>query len=79
MKNLKDISNKKIERSEKRVEIYNHLINSLSPNEVLKKGYTLVLNKDNKIIPNLLRFKNEDFKKLKFFDGEIEIKEKEKR
>ncbi len=79
VKNLKDISNKKIERSEKRVEIYNHLINSLSPNEVLKKGYTLVLNKDNKIIPNLLRFKNEDFKKLKFFDGEIEIKEKEKR
>jgi len=79
VKNLISISHKKIERSEKKVEIYNHLINSLSPNEVLKKGYTLVLNKDNKIIPNLLRFKNEDFKKLKFFDGEIEIEEKEKR
>ena len=48
------------------------------PGKILEKGFTLTLDKNDKPVTSLKKFRSVDIKKLRFFDGETYIEERRK-
>jgi exodeoxyribonuclease VII large subunit len=55
------------------------LIKANDPQRILKKGFSLTLDEREAVIKSLARFKQSPYKRLKFFDGDVEITEKGER
>lgn len=55
------------------------LLKARDPERVLKRGYTLTLDRDKRIVPSLKDFKKISEARLRFFDGESEIIRKEEK
>jgi len=68
-----------IDRENMKVRMYMELSDSNDPNRILKKGFTLTLDENEKAITSIENFKKCDKKKLKFFDGMVFIEEKEEK
>jgi exonuclease VII large subunit len=54
-----------------------NLARASDPDRILKKGFTLTLDKQNRVIPTLKRFQSARQARLKFQDGIIDIIRKE--
>jgi len=67
-----------LDSEEKKMEILGKLIFAHDPSELLKKGYTIILDEHNSVIKRLEHFKNKKNKKIRFYDGEIFIEERRK-
>jgi exonuclease VII large subunit len=50
-----------------------HLIQASNPHQILKKGFTLVLDKDNRVIKSVNEFNQKQEAILKFHDGSTNI------
>ncbi len=72
-----DSGNGLMDREGMKVKMYMNLADSNDPQKILKKGFTLTTDENEKVITSLESFKKHDKKKLKFFDGTVFIEEKE--
>jgi exodeoxyribonuclease VII large subunit len=65
---------KKISFTEKDLKALNQLAQASDPHQVLKKGFTLTLDEENRVIKSLEAFNRKDMATLKFHDGSTKIK-----
>jgi len=65
---------KKINDSQKDINARCQLVQASDPQQILKKGFTLTLDKDNQVITTLKEFKRKESAILKFHDGSTKIK-----
>jgi len=65
---------KKINDSQKDINARCQLVQASDPQQILKKGFTLTLDKDNQVITTLKEFKRKESAILKFHDGSAKIK-----
>ncbi len=67
-----------ISSEETKVNMYKDYAESNDPQRILERGFTLTLDENNKPLTSLEVFKESEQKKIRFFDGEIFVKEREK-
>lgn len=67
---------RKLQNSHKELHACIELVNASNPQRILKKGFTLTMDEQEAVIKTLEEFKKSAYKKLKFFDGTVEIIEK---
>jgi len=77
LKNLYDYSQRVILNNEKEINSFVYIVNSNNPENILKKGFTMALDKNNKVIKNKKDFLKHKNPKLKFYDGNVIIIKKE--
>ncbi len=62
-----------------KVNMYSEYTEASDPQRILEKGFSLALDENDKPLTSLTFFKESKKKKLRFFDGETNIEEKEER
>jgi exonuclease VII large subunit len=65
---------KKLNHSQKDINAGCRLVQAGDPQQILKKGFTLVLDQENQVIKSLETFKEKESATLKFHDGSTGIK-----
>ncbi|MEN8153254.1 MAG: exodeoxyribonuclease VII large subunit [Acidobacteriota bacterium] len=70
---------KKLTNSQKEIFLKKEIITANDPEKVLKKGFTLTVDQENRVISSINEFRKREVKILKFFDGSAEIEEKERK
>lgn len=70
---------KKLAVSEKEILLKKEIIEANDPEEVLKKGFTMTIDSENRVIPSIKTFRKKERKFIRFFDGSAEISEREKK
>ena len=68
---------KKVTEVEKRVQTLNDLVTASDPDLILRKGFTLTLDDQDRVVKTLQAFKTLKRGTLKFSDGTTRIKEEE--
>ncbi len=81
---IDDISNKivtlgngLIKREEMKLKMNKELSEANSPERILEKGFTIVSDEKGQTLKTIIEFRQSEKKRLKFFDGETFIEEKE--
>ncbi len=77
LKNLYDYSKRVIVNNEKEINSFVSVVNSNNPENILKKGFTMALDKNDKVIKNKRVFLKYSNPRLKFYDGNVIIIKKE--
>ena len=67
-----------LKESRKDLDSHMQLVKASEPLEILKKGFTLTLDEDQKIIKSVKEFNRKGRATLKFFDGRSGIKKENK-
>ena len=68
---------RKINFTEKDLKTLSLLVQASDPHQVLKKGFTLTLDEENRVIKSLEAFNRQERATLKFHDGTTTIKKEE--
>jgi len=66
---------RKLKTADKDLNSLIELVNANDPQRILKKGFTLTIDEQEAVIKSLKQFKQSSYKKLKFFDGAVDITE----
>lgn len=74
---LMNTGSRLITGEEIKVNMYKNYAESNSPRRVLERGFTLTLDENGNPLTSLAGFRKAEHKKLRFFDGEIFVEEKE--
>ena len=56
----------------KQIKSYKQNLSHLNPNEILSRGYSIILNQNKKIINNASALSVSDKIKIKFYKGDVE-------
>ncbi len=65
------------QRAQKDLEARRQLVNAFDPRQILKKGFTLTLGPDGKVITSVSRFPRTGRALLEFHDGKVAVKKSE--
>ena len=76
-RDLMNTGSRLITGEEIKVNMYKNYAESNSPRRVLERGFTLTLDENGNPLTSLAGFRKAEHKKLRFFDGEIFVEEKE--
>jgi len=66
-----------ISSEETKVNMYKNYAESNDPRRILERGFSLILDENNRPLTSLEVFRESEQKKIRFFDGEIFVEEKE--
>lgn len=72
--NLSNSLNKKIVEYKNKISLFDTTLDNISPYNILKKGYVLVYNNENKAVSTFKEAKDYNDFKIKFVDGVIKVK-----
>ena len=72
-KNINNIFSNYIQKNNTKIKYLENHIKSLNPNNVMKRGYSIVYNKKNKVIKDVKNIKNKEKLNIKLYAGEIEV------
>ena len=73
LKNINDKIKNSIQKSNEKIQYLNSHINSLNPKNVMKRGYSIVYNKNKELIRNVENIKEKEKLDIKLYNGEIEV------
>lgn len=76
-KQILNIGSRILRTEETKVNMYKEYSEAGDPQKILERGFTLTLDEKNNPITSLSVFRDSKKKKLRFFDGEIFVEEKE--
>ena len=62
----------RLERYQEQIKSYKQNLSHLNPNEILSRGYSIILNQNKKIINNTSAMSVSDKIKIKFHKGDAE-------
>ena len=71
------VSNRLIQ-FEEFIKLKSHHIQQINPNNILKKGYAIIRDKEEKIIKNSENAKHHRFFTIEMIDGRIEVERRKK-
>jgi len=74
---LTNTGSRVIVSEETKVKMFKDYVESNDPQRILERGFSLTLDENNKPLTSIELFKESDQKKIRFFDGEIFVEEKE--
>jgi exodeoxyribonuclease VII large subunit len=73
LKNRMQITiNSQLEKYQEQIKSYKQNLSHLNPNEILSRGYSIILNQNKKIINNASALSVSDKIKIKFYKGDVE-------
>ena len=72
-KNINNIFIDRIKKNQTKVKYLESHIKSLNPKNIMKRGYSIVYNKENKIIKDVKNIKDKEKLNIKLYAGEIEV------
>ena len=72
-KNINNIFSNCIQKNNTKIKYLENHIKSLNPNNVMKRGYSIVYNKKNEVIKDVKNIKNKEKLNIKLYAGEIEV------
>ena len=73
LKNRMQITiNSQLEKYQEQIKFYKQNLSHLNPNEILSRGYSIILNQNKKIINNASALSVSDKIKIKFYKGDVE-------
>ena len=72
------LSNRLIQLEES-VKLKSHHIHQINPNNILKKGYAIIRDKQDEIIKNSENAKHHRFLTIEMIDGRVEVERKKKK
>ena len=72
-KNTYNIFSNYIQKNKTKVKYLENHLKSLNPKNIMKRGYSVVYNKDNQIIKDVRNIKNKEKLNIKLYAGEIKV------
>ena len=60
-------------RYENKIKYLENHIKSLNPKNIMKRGYSIVYNRENKVIKDVKNIKDKEKLNIKLYAGEIEV------
>ena len=72
-KNINNIFKNQIQKNNTKIQYLESYIKSLNPKNVMKRGYSIVYNKQNKVVKNAENIKDKEKLNIKLYTGEIEV------
>ena len=72
-KNIYSTFSNYIQKYKTKVKYLENHLKSLNPKNIMKRGYSVVYNKDNQIIKDIRNIKNKEKLNIKLYVGEIEV------
>ena len=71
--NIYNIFLNRIQKNKTKIKYLENNLKSLNPKNIMKRGYSVVYNKDNQIIKDVRNIKNKEKLNIKLYAGEIEV------
>ena len=72
-KNINNIFKNQIQKNSTKIQYLENYTKSLNPKNVMKRGYSIVYNKQNKVVKDVEKIKDKEKLNIKLYKGEIEV------